>query len=52
MGSQNIFLTIKCIVTVIRLNLKEEIVQIGYDYAKPIVEEWAEENGFSPVDTK
>jgi len=24
----------------------DEIVQIGYDYAKPIVEAWAEENGY------
>ena len=24
----------------------DEIVQIGYEYAKPLVEEWAEENGY------
>jgi len=24
----------------------DEIVKIGYDYAKPLVETWAEENGY------
>ena len=40
----------------------DELVQIGYDYAKPLVDHWASENGFntkefdndddSTVDTK
>ena len=25
----------------------DQIVQIGYDYAKPLVEQWANENGYS-----
>lgn len=27
-------------------NLQDEIVKIGYEYAKPLVEEWAKENGY------
>jgi predicted acylesterase/phospholipase RssA len=25
----------------------DQIVQIGYDYSKPLVEQWANENGYS-----
>ena len=28
----------------------DEIVQIGYEYAKPLVEEWAEENGIHKIE--